>query len=638
MGILLKRKNNGGDVSEAINAEKAAEGKKKKLRIDFSDKKTKKIIKRIIIIVAAAAVLAGAYAAYMKFSGKSEGESETIKTSQASVGDIEVTITGSGVIEAMDTYEIVPMVRGNILTAPFDEGEIVQEGAVLYTFDSEEAQNGIKKAQNSMTRAQISARKNQESLDDWVLEAPVSGHISALDVKVGDSVNANQKICTITNDDIMKAEIPFAASSMGSIYVGAQAQLTSADYMTGGIYGSVSDIDYTPVRSSDGGITYNVEITFTNPGAITAGMRLTATVNGQLCAAGGTTSVSENKEVTMKAGGTVTAVYYKNGDSISEGGKIIEITNSDTLDSITKSNSEYEDLVLSLNSAYDTLDDYTITSPITGTVIQKNYKAGETVGQSNTSTTLATIADISKMKFTMDVDELDIKKIQIGQSVEVAADALEDTVFTGSITQIVQQGESTNGVTTYPVEVVIDEPGELMIGMNVTATVVVESKSDVLKAPIDAVSVSRGKSYVQVLKSDKSDKAKTEQSEGMTPPSGDGAKALPEGAAAPESSGAKGGMPAANKEGKYSMDDFETVEVTTGINNEDEIEILSGISEGDIIYVSSQSDSETTTTQMPGGIGGMGGGMPGGGMPSGGGMPGGNGGGMPSGGGNRGSR
>ena len=62
------------------------------------------------------------------------------------------------------------------------------------------------------------------------------------------------------------------------------------------------------------------------------------------------------------------------------------------------------------------------------------------------------------MKFTMDVDELDIAKIQLGQSVDVVADALEDQVFIGTITQIIQEGESQNGVTTYPVEVVIDTP------------------------------------------------------------------------------------------------------------------------------------------------------------------------------------
>ena len=67
----------------------------------------------------------------------------------------------------------------------------------------------------------------------------------------------------------------------------------------------------------------------------------------------------------------------------------------------------------------------------------------------------------------------DISKIQLGQSVDVVADALEDQVFVGTITQIIQEGESQNGVTTYPVEVVIDTPGDLMIGMNVTATVIV---------------------------------------------------------------------------------------------------------------------------------------------------------------------
>lgn len=581
-------------------------GSKKKKKFNLKDRKTKKIIKRIIIWTIIIGLIVGIYFWFQSQAAKVANMLQTpLSTAAAERGSLDVTITGSGVMEAMEQYDIVPMKQGKIMTAPFEEGDSVEKDAVLFTLDNSDALINIQKAQNSLAKADITNKSNLETMEDWVSTAPVTGYISGLNLKVGDTVNANTEVCTITNDDEITVKIPFSAAHVDNIYVGSSAQLTSADYMTSNIYGTVTDIDRTPIRSSDGGMMYNVEITLDNPGAIAGGMSFTATINGCLSAAAGTSEAADSEQLFTKASGKVVAVHYKNGDKVNAGDKILEISNSSTLDTIDKSGIEYDDLQLSLQSQYDELEDYTIKSPIAGTVIKKEYKAGDTIGNSAQSIVLATIADMSKMKFTMDVDELDISKIQVGQAVDVVADALEDQVFAGTITQIIQEGESENGVTTYPVEVVIDTPGDLMIGMNVTATVVVESKADVLKVPVDAVTKQGGKSYVQVLKSDAAAKAQ----DGAVPASAGSDPAS--GQAAPG----------------YTMEDFEQREVQTGINSEDEIEIVSGLSEGEIVYITASADNSSSMQMMM-----MGGGM--GGAPSGGGdMGGAPSGGPPSGGG-----
>lgn len=637
-----------GNVQESSAVPKKKEKKERRLKIDFSDRKTKKLIKKIIIWVVIAAVLVGGYFFVMNTFVSNDETASKISTSTATRGDLEVTITGSGVMEAMEKYDIVPMVKGEILSAAFEEGDIVEKDSVLYVFDSSDAQISIQKAQNSITKAEITNRSNTQTLADWVSTAPVDGYISSLNVKVGDSVNANTPICTVTNDDIISVTIPFSSAYMDNIYVGAKAQLTSAEYMTSNIFGTVNDIDRTPIRSGDGEALYNVEIVLDNPGAISEGMSFTARIDGCTSAAAGTSEVYEQEQVSTKSSGKVVAVYYKNGDKVKAGDKIIAISNDTTLDSIEKSNIEYSDLQLSLQSQYDALDNYTIKSPIQGTVITKNYKAGDTIDNSNSSVNLAVVADMSKMKFTMDVDELDIAKIQLDQAVEVVADAYEGKTFAGRITNIIQEGESMNGVTVYPVEVVIDEPEDLMIGMNVTATVIVESKSDVLKVPVDAVASQGGKSYVMKLKDDKAPQRTEMQKPDASAPMPGGGEAMdgemPRGEGAPDAQmprnegnrsqengdrqSAPGGNVAAGEQ-NYTADDFERVEVEVGINSEDEIEIISGIDEGDIVRVTSSSSSSNNMMNMMGGMpGGMGGGMPGGG-----GMSGGNGGGMRGGGG-----
>ena len=71
---------------------------------------------------------------------------------------------------------------------------------------------------------------------------------------------------------------------------------------------------------------------------------------------------------------------------------------------------------LSYESSQDQLDEYTITAPISGTVIEKDIKAGDTLESNNSSsTTLCVIADMSVMTLTIDVDELDIAQLKEGQ-------------------------------------------------------------------------------------------------------------------------------------------------------------------------------------------------------------------------------
>lgn len=177
----------------------------------------------------------------------------------------------------------------------------------------------------------------------------------------------------------------------------------------------------------------------------------------------------------------MTGLSLRQGDAVEQGELLFTLENSSLLVSSQSSALSLENAEISLADSYDALNDYNITAPISGTVIQKDYKAGDTLDSNKTS--LAVVADMSSLTFTMQIDELDVQELSEGQRVVVTADAVEGKSFDGVITSIGIIGTSSSGVTTYPVEVVIEEYEGLLPGMNVTAEIITEEVTDTVRIP-----------------------------------------------------------------------------------------------------------------------------------------------------------
>ena len=100
---------------------------------------------------------------------------------------------------------------------------------------------------------------------------------------------------------------------------------------------------------------------------------------------------------------------------------------------------------------------------------------------------MAVIYDLSQLTFEMSVDELDVRSVQVGQKVQVTADAVEGKTFTGTVTNISLESSQSNGVTNYPVTVTMEEAGELLPGMNVDGVIILEEAQDTLMIPVEAL-------------------------------------------------------------------------------------------------------------------------------------------------------
>ena len=549
-----------------------------------------KLKKRLLIVglVLIAAVLLFV-AVSKKKAAEAAAQAQVARTGVVTRQDIQSTLSASGTISPKDTYSITSMADGEVIEADFEEGDQVEEGQVLYRIDASSMESELKMANNTLERAQVSFETAVEDYNEALskysgntYKSTKTGYIKTLYIEQGDKVGSNTQIADIYNDSVMRIKVPFLNLEAQQITAGMPAVLTLSDTLEQleGVVYSVSAMDET---LSGGRLVRYVTIQVENPGGLTTSMTATAVIGSFTSSGDGsfTPTVDTVMGADLATQVEVESMLVTEGAFVSAGTPIFKMKTSTAeklirsyKDDMDQAESTLEKAQSSLDSTQDTYDDYTVTAPISGTVISKSVKQGDNVKNGNSTTTLAVIYDMSSVTFQMNIDELDISNVEVGQQVEVVADAFEDKMFTGKVTNISLEGSSSNGVTYYPVTVTLDEVGGLLPGMNVEGTIIVDSAEDALAVPADALQ--RGnRVYVK-------DETVTE---------------------------AQGRVPAG----------FREVEVETGLISADYVEIVSGdLKENDEVYLAETSVSTEDTMMMPG-MGGMGG--PGGSM---GGRPGGN--------------
>ncbi len=551
-------------VMEKITADKI---KKIPDKLRKTSKKKKIIILLLLLVIAIAVV----------FVIKGKKPQMTTEADEATVQrqDITSSVTGSAVVMPKDKYSITALVSGDVLVADFEQGDIVKEGDVLYKIDASDAQTSIENANISYERSQMDYNKALDDYNNLTVKSDIAGVVKELYVKKGDLVNAGTKIADIYDDSYLILTLSFNDFDAQNIYIGQSAIVRIASNGET-LNGTVTNVNQTGYAAEGNTLIRNVKIKVKNPGALTNTETATATVGEYACASAGTFEYISEKTIMAEASGEIDNVYVYDGSRVVNGTSLVHIDSTTVSNNLKSSSLSLKSSELSRNNAQKKLEDYTITAPISGTVITKNVKAGDKLDNSNMSTEMAIIYDMSSLECELSVDELDIKNIKTDQKTIITSDAVEGRAYNGIVSNVSVNGTTSNGVTTYPVTIIITDFDEALLpGMNIDVEIITSKATDVLCVPVTALN--RGNTvYVKGEKENEDDKA-------------------PEG--------------------------FKTVKVQTGTYNNEYIEIKSGLNEGDIVYIPKiKSSGEKMEGMFGQGMphGSMSGSMMGGGsMPSG---------------------
>lgn len=235
---------------------------------------------------------------------------------------------------------------------------------------------------------------------------------------------------------------------------------------------------------------------------------------------------------------------------------------------------DYDTAESSLSKTESDLAETVITAPMDGIVVGEPKTAGTMAVQGNSNpTVIMTIADLSKKQILAKVDETDIGSVKVGQKATFTVDTYTGKTFTATVSKISQtdvtnswntnssnssSSSSSASVIYYYVVLDVDDPENLLLpAMTARVEIVTDEKENALAVPISALKTDSTGSYVMVQ----------------------------------TGRGEAGGDGAPQQEKRY---------VTTGIYSDEYVEILEGLSDGDVLAVSYKSKSSS-------GKGGMGG-------------------------------
>ena len=527
----------------------------------------KKMVKRLIALGVAAAVLGGGGFALYKFLNSSSLEEGEIFAQEATIGTIQSKVSGSGTAKAKESAAITLTQSGTVQEVLVTGGQTVMAGDPLYTIYSQAAEDEVANARKKVDDLNKDMADLLEDAANLTVRAPFAGKLQEVqDFQIDQDVAKGAPVATLVNDKKLKLSLYFSYAYENEIKVG-QAVDVSIPAVMRSYEGTVEKINKVSYISPEGAVHFEVVIVFDNPGTLTAEMDASAV----LYAADGTaiypyengkTEFYETRTIEAKAGGPVVSIgNLLNYANVSAGEALLTLGSS-TIDSDIRAKQEEIDTAQeALDTATKALADFHAVAPIDGTVTSCTLTEGAEVKSGDT---VVIISNTPTMLVTITVDDKNISFIKPGSFVDLDWNG---SVYQGQVTSIDMGGaQSGQGMTNYPVTLSVDNfDGSLMDGAWLQYSFVTSESADCILVPASSVKYFSDKN-------DGSRKAVVFVKRDSRP------EDVPELELPEVEPGQKRQFPS-EEEGYYP------VVVETGISDPQNVEIISGVEAGDLVFV-----------------------------------------------------
>ena len=506
-----------------------------------------------VLIILAVLIVAGAVTVKLLRDRVTEayGQKNTTEILSATVtrGSISTTISGSGVLSQQEAASVSVPSGVAIQTVRFEVGDTVKEGDKLASIHMPSALTAINALQDILDDLDKEIADAAVETVDTYIRSSVRGRVKQIYCAEGDSVlsvmYAHNALMVLSLDGYLSFEIPAGTLAAGDALTVALSDGTEYP----GIVDSVADDTATVLITDNKPLVGDTATAFDPEG--------NALGAGELC-------IHQPLSITGYAG-TVSHINIAENRIVYARSTLLTLKD-------TAFTANYETLLAersSVEEEYNALIRLYKIGAIYAPISGKISMLSETESEENEEDewTLMEIVPQENMIVSASVDESDILAVSVGQEAGVVISSIGEDAFTGTVTAIEQTGTSSNGVTTYAVEVTMDRTEKMYPNMSATVSIRIEGVDDALIVPGKAVTKTRDSAYVYT--------------------------------SVDETTGELSGM----------------VEVKTGLSGGGSIEITSGLKEGDTVYYKETATNDFSNFMNgfgsnPGGFGGYSGNRP----------------------------
>ncbi|MBQ5535375.1 MAG: HlyD family efflux transporter periplasmic adaptor subunit [Oscillospiraceae bacterium] len=516
-------------------------------------KKRKRFPKKAVIAVLCLLVAGAGIAALVKFLDNKKPEEEILRE-MVSRGAITSTVEGSGAVVAKNSDSVTILSSGQVMEVFVSEGDFVTAGTPLFLVKSAEAEERVNQEMKTVSNYQKQLSALYASAQDLNVRAEYSGKLQDVEmIHVGDTVSKGMRIATLVDDSRMRLSLYFSYAYENEVYPGQVASI-SVPAMASQLTGQVEEIHKVEYISPEGGRMFEVVIVFNNPGTLAEGMTASATLMGskeQLYPYdSGEMQYYRTSDLVAKVSGTVAKVNLFNYAKVSAGDVLLSLRADDNDTEVAGLENGLQSALKSLEEAQKTLDSLNAVAPIDGTVLALGIAPGDEV---KPGTVAVSIADTRTMVINASIDEMNIAYVKPGMPVDIDQ---WGTPAVGEVESVSLSGQYENGVSRFPVTIVVDNSdGTLMSGSYVQYSFVASQNDDCLLVPIQCVKYVETEAGTQKALFVESEERPENALDLMTE-----MPDIPEG--------------------------FWPVAVETGISDSYNVEIISGVEEGTSVFMS----------------------------------------------------
>ncbi len=394
----------------------------------------------------------------------------------AALSEISQYATITGTVQSFEKKQIETDFTFIVAELYVSKGDYISKGDMVLKYSESAIEEQLRQVEKELRDLELEFTQIQSGYDYYYINAVATGRIKDIKVSKNTSIDSAMQeygyIAKISTVEKMKVEL---GSDIPDVNTDESVDVVIGTNTVAGKVQQADDGQYIVVIDSD---------------KYTIGQNVTLKKGDQILGEGSLTLVDY---VNVRGVvGNITNTKVKENDKVEFGQLLFEA--KEISNELFEEKEKINDLLNEIELLNERLDAPVIYSEYSGIISEMRCSVNSGVYE---GTAYMDILDPEQLYISANVEEMDLRNIEIGQIATISVDAFPEKEYTGTVTRISNIGEQSGSFSMYTVDIELFETQDLLVGMSATGTIEIQKKENVVVVPFEAIHTNEdGETYV----------------------------------------------------------------------------------------------------------------------------------------------